>query len=168
MQLDGCTYENGYLMFKTNDRNVYAFVCAFQPGDYEIAKKKQKRSLNANAYCWSLCQQIANAVHTTKEDVYRNAIMDVGSFVTMEILNAELENVARAWQCNGLGWQMEVVNQGIDYSTVLAYYGSSAYEVSEMSRLLEHLIEDAKALGIETLGPRERSLLLEDYEKHIS
>ena len=50
-------------------------------GDYsiEIKRHSEKRSLNANSYCWVLCQRIAEKLssdgqYVSKEDVYRGAI----------------------------------------------------------------------------------------------
>ena len=43
---------------------------------------------------------------------------------------------------------------------VCAYYGSSTYDRAEMGRLLDDLIEDAEALGIETKSPEEVDRLL--------
>ena len=50
----------------------------------EIKKKSKSRSMNANAYCWVLCQKIAEELsktgYTSKEDVYRKAIKDCSHF----------------------------------------------------------------------------------------
>lgn len=53
---------------------------------------------------------------------------------------------------------------------IRAYYGSSVYDTKRMSRILDAVIQDAKEMGIETLGERELSLLKEEWhgnlEKH--
>ena len=46
------------------------------------------------------------------------------------------------------------------YDDVCLYYGSSTYDRAEMARLLDDLIEDAQALGIETKSPEEVDRLL--------
>lgn len=51
----------------------------------KLDKVRKKRSLNANGYMWELCEQIAGKLGITKEDVYRQAIKDVGVFQTVEI-----------------------------------------------------------------------------------
>ena len=48
--------------------------------DVEIKEHKEKRSLNANAYCWVLIQQIADEIRSTKEDVYKKFIREKGIF----------------------------------------------------------------------------------------
>lgn len=51
----------------------------------ELKKWRQKRSLDANSYCWVLCDKIAkelckDGTIVTKEDVYKDAILQIGSF----------------------------------------------------------------------------------------
>ncbi|MCD7830695.1 MAG: hypothetical protein LUI01_00255, partial [Firmicutes bacterium] len=53
--------------------------------EFTIAKYREKRSRDANAYCWVLCAALAEklsdeGVMYTKEDVYRNAISNVGIY----------------------------------------------------------------------------------------
>jgi hypothetical protein len=48
------------------------------------------------------------------------------------------------------------------YTNVISYYGSSTYTVSEMSVLLNDIVQECKSLEIETANPQEiQSLLLE-------
>lgn len=46
-----------------------------------------------------------------------------------------------------------------------SYHGSSVYDTKQMSRLIDNLIQDAKAVGLETMSERERSLLLTEWGK---
>lgn len=125
------------------------------------------RSLSANAYCWVLCEKIAIETSTsnvcvTKEDVYREAIRRVGTFNIVQILATAVESFCDHLQRNGIGWIAEPLGHrtGDDYDEVCAYYGSSTYDRAEMARLLDDLIEDAEALGIETKSPEEVDRLL--------
>ncbi len=45
---------------------------------YEIKEHRQKRSLNANAYCWALIGQIADNMRKSKEEVYLGMLRDYG------------------------------------------------------------------------------------------
>lgn len=38
--------------------------------DCEIKEHREKRSLDANAYCWVLLDKLADAIHSTKEEIY--------------------------------------------------------------------------------------------------
>lgn len=126
-----------------------------------------RRSLSANAYCWVLCEKIAVETSTanvpvSKEDVYREAIRRVGSFQIVRIPAPAVETTCEHWQRNGVGWIAESLGHrtGDDYDDVCLYYGSSTYDRAEMARLLDDLIEDAEALGIETKSPEEVDRLL--------
>jgi hypothetical protein len=44
-------------------------------------------------------------------------------------------------------------------TNVILYYGSSTYNTAQMSLLIDHLVQDAKALGIETMTPQELEAL---------
>ena len=56
---------------------------------YELKSASEKRSLNANAYMWVLLDQIAQAIHGTKEEVYRIAVKHVGVFDTLSCTGPE-------------------------------------------------------------------------------
>ncbi len=133
-----------------------------------IRKKRKARSLNANSYCWVLCDKIARALNdgSTKEDIYRRAIESVGKFEPVLVLPAKVEDTARRWGINGLGWIVK--DTGINIAgmrQLFIYYGSSAYTSEEMARLIDWLIEDAESVGCENvLTPAERSRMLEEWE----
>ena len=124
----------------------------------EVKKWHRRRSLGANALLWEICQQIGNALSPPlpKDEVYRNAIRDVGVFTPLPIKNEDLESFGRRWGANGTGWFVDIVGdsklQG--YKHVHAYYGSSTYDAKEMSVLLEHLTSEAEQMGIRLITNR--------------
>ena len=65
----------------------------------EIKKWYKKRSLDANAYCWVMCEKIAKELSkegiTTKEEIYKDAILQVGSFEPMIVEEKAFENFKR-------------------------------------------------------------------------
>ncbi len=127
-----------------------------------FGKFKNKRSLDANAYCWTLIGKIAEKTNVPKDEVYRNAIRDIGGNYDIVCIKEEAADSLRsAWERNGIGWQTEVMLSKLDGCTnVLLYYGSSTYDVEQMSRLIENILQDCNALGIETKEEAEiRSLI---------
>ena len=141
--------------------------------DVEIKKHRQKRSLNANAYCWVLCDKIADKLSNdkipyTKEDIYREAIRQVGVFKDFLNLTPEdAKTLQHAWEMLGTGW----VTEQVDYSpngenvTIRCYYGSSQYNTKQMSRLIDSLVQDCRALGIETDTPEQINKMLSLWEQ---
>lgn len=129
--------------------------------DIEVKRHREKRSMSANSYCWVLCTRIADKLCndgtiTTKEDVYRAAIKDVGVYRDFEDLPIPQAGTLRhAWEMLGTGWITEQVDwsQDRDHVTVRCYYGSSQYNTKQMSRLIDNLVQDCQALDIPTETP---------------
>lgn len=129
--------------------------------DVEIKKHRDKRSLDANAYCWKLIDQIAAEMHIDKEEVYREAVRAIGGNSTIVcVQDVAVEALRAGWKDKGIGWQTETMPSKIKGCTnVILYYGSSTYDTRQMSLLIDHVVQDAKALGIETLTPAELEAL---------
>jgi hypothetical protein len=155
----GATVEFTVVLDSLYRQDVFEVLNAMQsdkkPYTISIDRQKRKRSLNANNYMWQLCQKIGEKIGATKETVYRKNIREVGSFETVELISAGAARFIRSWESNGLGWVAEPISERGGYMTVIAYYGSSSYDTAEMSRLVEAVVEEAKALGVETMTPLE-------------
>ena len=125
--------------------------------DVTIKKYRKRRSMDANAYAWVLIDKIADALQTDKEVVYRQAIRSIGGVSTVVcVQNEAVSALCKSWERNGSGWSTETFPSKLDGCTnVTLYYGSSVYDTKQMSNLIEHLVQDAKELGIETMTPDE-------------
>lgn len=165
MQIDSALYERGRLTLSVPDiREAMKFAYGFKPGNYAIKPEKKKRSNDANAYCWKLCTDISNAIRMSKEEIYRAAIREGNTFIQCIIPNVKRDEFCKVWQSNGIGWFCVIIDQQDSQNTLIhAYQGSSTYDTKQMSELIERLVQDAKALEIETLSEREQSLLLEEW-----
>lgn len=130
--------------------------------DIEIKKHRKRRSLDANAYAWVLIGKIAEKMHIDRAEVYLNAIRAIGGTSTIVcIQDKALDVLLEGWQSRGIGWQAETMPSKVEGCTnVILYYGSSTYDTLQMSLLIDHIVQDAKALGIETLTPRELEEML--------
>lgn len=131
----------------------------------EIKQYRQKRSLDANSYLWVLCQKIAEAIGSTKEEVYRKNIREVGQFEIVPIREDAVETWIERWGYKGLGWFAEVIDdcKTNGYKKVISYYGSSSYNTKEMSVLIDSMVTECKELGIETMTPTELAQLKESW-----
>lgn len=123
-----------------------------QPVSIEIKKATKHRTKTANDFCWAMCSDIGNALTPPlpKESVYRSAIRDVGEYVSLQIREDAVDSFIRAWGSKGVGWFAEVADLSPrpGYQMVFAYYGSSTYDTSAMSRLLEFLKQDMTNMGL--------------------
>ena len=134
--------------------------------DCEIKEHREKRSLDANAYCWTLLDKLADALRTTKEELYLQKVREVGPFKDFCLTDGEAKTFRHAWEKLGTGWPTEVVDyhQDGDRQVVRAYYGSSTYNTKRMSRLIDSIVEDCKAIGIETLPPEKLAAMKEEWD----
>lgn len=125
--------------------------------EYEIKEHKNKRSLDANGYCWVLCKKIADKLHITKEEVYRKNIKEMGKYEVIPIKNEAVETFINAWTGKGIGWICEPLSKSKfdGFTNLIAYYGSSVYDSKEMALLLDSIVQEAQALDIDTLTPDE-------------
>ena len=123
----------------------------------ECKKWRQRRSLDANAYMWTLVDKIAKKTRQKPADVYRHAIKEIPGNSTLVCVQDKAKDVLQQqWQAKGLGWQTEELPSKIDGCTnILLFYGSSVYTTSQMSLLIDSIVDEAKELGIETLTPYE-------------
>ena len=139
-----------------------------QPGFYdrlkdkdisvEIKKYSEKRSLNANAYFHTLVGQIAAIQRLTHTEVHNRLIADYG------VMDEQINNIILD---DNIPWlrldtihlrpttATRVMDNGKLYRVYLVMRGRHTYNTAEMSRLIDGTVEEAKALGIETLTPDE-------------
>jgi hypothetical protein len=130
----------------------------------EIKPYKARRSLDANAYCWVLCQKLAEKIGGTKEDIYKEAIRKAGQFDYIAVTDSATEQFLKAWQSKGLGWYAEALESKIDgCKKVMVYYGSSVYDSKEMAHLIDYIVSECKELGIETMTPAEISRMMNEW-----
>lgn len=136
----------------------------------DVRTWRNPRSLDANAYCWKLCAEIANVDEAgllTKEEVYRRNILEVGVYDSLQVRQDALEGFAQRWEYRGTGWFVDLIDDGgLDgYKLVHAYYGSSVYNTKEMWRLLKQIEQDARSVGILIMTEQERTLIMNDWEE---
>ena len=131
----------------------------------EIKPYRARRSLDANAYCWVLCQKLSEKLNCTKEDVYKEAIRKAGQFDYVAVTETATEQFIKAWQSKGLGWYAEALESKIDgCKKVMVYYGSSVYDSKEMAHLIDYIVSECKEQGIETLPPWEVERLKKEWK----
>lgn len=73
-----------------------------------------------------------------------------------------------AWERLGIGWPTEQIDyeQDGEHIVIRAYYGSSVYSRKQLSRVIDNLIQDAKAVGIETMPPAQLESMMREWERH--
>ena len=136
--------------------------------DIEIKAHRGKRSREANAYAWVLIDKIAEAMREDKVSIYRNTIRHIGGVSEPVCVRDKAVTALReCWEQRGIGWITDTMPSKIDgCTTVILYYGSSTYDTKQMSALIDHLVQDAKALGIPTDTPQQIAQLQKEWAEY--
>ena len=149
MRIDSADYQMGTLLLNSDDADdIIRWLDDFVPGEYDIVKHRNKRSLSANAYLWHLCEEIAKRTGTTKIQVYRNAIKSVGVYEQLKMEPKAMVEFASAVAAFGIGYIVEPVDAEGDMVLVNYYKGSSEYDSKEFARLVDFVVDDAVELGV--------------------
>ena len=145
------------LLTVSGGEELEALYDSWKGKSVEMKPVKPRRSLDANAYAWVLIDKLAEKLNISKQEVYREAIRDIGGVSdTVCVQTKAVSSLVNGWGHNGLGWFCETFPSKIPGCVnVILYRGSSEYSSSEMAALIDHIIQDCKAVGIETLPPEK-------------
>ena len=136
----------------------------------KVTSFSKKRSLSQNAYMWVLLNELAIKLNCSKEFIYRSYIKDYGVFEIIPIKNEAVERFKRNWSTNGIGWFVEDLGESKlnGFTKLIVYYGSSTYNSSELSRVINAIVEDCKEQGIDTMTLSEIMLLKNENDTDIN
>lgn len=167
--------KTNWVTLRVSDNRLFELISDLDEGEYDVTIKKhrQKRSLNANAYCWVLLDKLSAKLNTPKTELYREVIRDIGGVSDMVTIKFEaLDRFVADWNSRGLGYQVVADTCGIaGWVDCECFYGSHTYNTEQMSRLIDLIVEECKLQGIETKTPDEIENLKSqwrEYEKHHS
>lgn len=135
--------------------------------DLKIEKRAESKSLQANNYAWHLLTEIAKELskeeYISKWDVYKQEIVEHSILYDYKIIKPEA--LAREESRYRV---VEVINTGTiggqEAVQIQCYYGSSFFNKEEMRIFLDGIVQDARALGIETENTDELEQLIKSYE----
>lgn len=162
---DSATFDNGKLCLSVlNKQMARRFVMEMKRRTYqaEIKEHRKKRSLDANAMCWVLIGKLAAVTGIKAEEIYRQAIRDIGgNYDVITVRDDAVDKFCSVWSTGHIGQITDILgaNPMRGYTDVIAYYGSSTYDTAQMARLIDVIVQECKEQGIETMSERELSLL---------
>lgn len=159
-----------YVCFRVRDAAAGEEMCrSLQEGKpKELTLRARKRTLDANAYAWTLMGQLAAKLRISTEEVYRQYIHHLADVCEFVLLKEEaIPAFDEAWCRGHLGRMTEDMGPSRAHPgchNVRCIYGSSDYDRQQMARFIDLVVQDCKDMGIETLSERERSLLIERWD----
>lgn len=164
--------EGGWLMIRPEREDLglaMALVRKMKNKLYQLEVKeyRKSRSNEANAYAWVLMHKLGKKMGIKAVEVYRQYIPDVGdNFTAMSVMEKDVQRFTKAWESNGVGWVVEDLgpSRTPGCRTLMAYHGSSTFDTAQMSRLIDMIVQDCKALDIETLTPEKLAMMKESWK----
>ena len=129
-----------------------------------IKEWKEKRSLDANSYCWLLCTKLAEKLKTSKDEVYEECIQKYG-YTDDEPITITVKAEVDMSLISG-HWKYLKDSADGKFKAYLRLKGSSEYNTKEMAHFLDMIIEDCKEQGIETMTENELLKLKETWKNY--
>ena len=127
--------------------------------DIVFDKHREKRGNQANALLWACLGEIAAALRTDAWSVYLYMLERYGRYTTVLVKAEAVKGLQRVWR------ETRVVGERDDMVEVLCYYGSSTYDSSEFSRLLDGVVGEMKELHLPPPPSREMQAALAELER---
>lgn len=127
--------------------------------DIEAKKHRNKRSLDANAYCWKLITEIANILRISKEELYKKMLKEYGQSEIVSVLSdIDVAGYFKYYEEAG-----KATLNGKDFTHYKVYKGTSEYDTREMSIFIDGVVKEAKDLGINTDTPEQIKMYKENW-----
>lgn len=134
----------------------------------EIKKYRKSRSIDANRYFWKLLQEVCEYKNIETIAEYKRRVKELGIFKQFKIMTQDAKTFQKIWTDRGIAWFCEVADityiGNVEFKIINAYYGSSSYNTKQMSRLIDNLVQDCKAIGLETKTQAEIDSLLKQWD----
>lgn len=128
---------------------------------------KNKRSLDSNAYMWVLTDKIARALGSTRDEEHKRQVLTYG---VVDITDDDCSIIVTLHSKVDVDlidgyWRLYKQSGDGRFKSYMRIKPTHEYDTKEMSDFLEHIIEEAKELGIETATPEELERMAQLYEK---
>lgn len=133
----------------------------------KLVQWREKRSLDANAYYWVLLGQLAKVLKLSTTELHNQFLADFGQIEVIDgsvvtvVMRQDIDHRKIATIHLKPTSKIEIRDDGQAYSYYQVMRGSHTYNTAEMSVLIEGLVAEAKAQGIETATPDEIAHMLE-------
>lgn len=149
---------------------------------FDLEEHKEKRSLTQNAYYWALAGKVVKKsikFGTNINELHNRNLRELGlrEYVNDQPIVLYLPDTEEAEKAtlNAESYHVKPTSQtklGKDGTLFRCYVmlrGSHSFNSEEMSALVDLMIQEAEAVGVETITPRELAQMREwekQHEKH--
>ncbi|WP_049730462.1 hypothetical protein [Dorea sp. D27] len=172
--------QKAVLILNEDAREAFQKLKDYEKLDISIKRHKRKRSLDANAYYWTLLTMYANEKGISKNRAHNEALRRYGQFAILggQLIRSLVLDTDETWN-NALEeesyhikptTQVTQLKDGKDYRTYYLLRGSSDYNTQEMACLINGVINDCLDADISEsriMTPDEKRLLKGRYGVNI-
>ena len=136
--------------------------------DIEIKEHQEKRSKNANDYFHTLVHKIAEVSKIGNDECKLKMNLEYGSPMRIDEDTLFAFKVPKDASVNDVvkypKWVKETFENGKTYDVYMVYKETHTLNTKEMARLIDGVVSEAQALGIETRTPDEIAQLKSLWE----
>jgi hypothetical protein len=148
------------ITFQVNEseilKNCYDQIKDVELLDIKAVKHREKRSLDANAYCWVIMSKIAQIYGTSKEEIYEIMLQRYGVLYESEEDGSPITiTVKSSVDMSKISGHWFFLKGNDNFKAYAMIKGSSEYDTKEMSHFIDGVVSEAKEAGIETATPQE-------------
>ena len=160
-------YENNKALLtlsinqKRSALNCYDEMHLIEKLSFNIDRYREKRSLNANAYCWALVGKIADALRISKDECYVKMLKRYGQGAVVKIQKKDIDKFKR---CYPYHEEHEKLQDEENAQYFRFWVGSSHYNSEEMNILIDGIVSEAKGMGIPTETPERIAEMISLWE----
>lgn len=126
----------------------------------EIKKYREKRSLDANSYYWSLINQLSNAIGLGKEELHTKFIKEYSQVMLVPLLPSQEPKGYFKYYDK----YKDTTIEGKEAIYYKVYKPSSEMDSKEFWLLIKGLENDCQEQGIETLEEKKLREMIENQE----
>lgn len=114
-------------------------------------------------------QELCELADIDAIEEYKRRVKELGIFRRFKIEKDNVNTFEKMWAAQGIAWFSEIADTeyigDTEFKIINAYYGSSSFNSKQMARLIDGVVQDCKAYGIETKSQKEIDSLLESWDK---
>ena len=122
---------------------------------FEVKERRRGRSITANAYYWSMLNELARVLGISNSECHRQMLREYGvSYVVLLRADINPDDYFAYYDLYDAG-----VIKGTRYKRVTAYKRSSQMDSKELSSLIDGLRYECEQQGIPFITPEETARL---------
>ena len=161
--VDDCTDVVFEIAEPINAENLSLLTSKEQFCKVKVTNWSEKRSLDANKYCWVLCTKLAEVMKSSKDEIYEGMIQQYGYLDDDPIVITVAAKVDMS-HIDG-HWKFYKESADGKFKSYMRIRGSSEYTKKEMAHFLDMVVTDCKEAGVEILTPEEINQLKETWRQ---